>query len=94
MVENGYEPSLSLYISVSHGLCKEGKVQEAERLFGKGCLDEGMWTMLIDVLLEDGETKRCLKQLKAMEENGFEPNVKTYTALIRELCKENKNFEE
>ena len=28
-----------------------------------------------------------------MEENGFEPNVKTYTALIRELCKENKNFE-
>ena len=49
--------------------------------------------MLIDGLLEDGETERCLKQIKAMEENGFEPNVKTYTALIRELCKENKNFE-
>ena len=38
--------------------------------------------MLIDGLLEDGETERCLKQLKAMEENGFEPNVKTYMAMM------------
>lgn len=53
-------------------LCKQGKVQEAERLFGNALPsgynpDEGMWTMLIDGLLKDGENDTCLKQLKAME---------------------------
>ena len=38
--------------------CKEGNVQEAERLFDNALqsghnADEGMWTMLIDGLLKD-----------------------------------------
>ena len=58
MVENGYEPQLSLYNSVIPGLCKEGKVQEVERSFDNALRsghnpDEGMWTMLIDGLLKD-----------------------------------------
>lgn len=76
-------------------LCKVGRVEELEALFGKllhmqWSADEIIWTVLIDGIVKEGGSDLCMKLLHQMESSSCKIKFHSYVILAREVPMENK----
>lgn len=77
------------------GLCKEGKLDEAMKLFFEMarrniCPNVVTYNALIDGLCKEGKLAKVGKLFSEMVAKNICPNLFTYNALINGLCKERK----
>ncbi|KAE8659317.1 Pentatricopeptide repeat-containing protein [Hibiscus syriacus] len=83
------------YSILIHGLCENGRVEEAfalkEGMSQKGCQPSTRtYTVLVKALCDDGSIGKALDLVSEMIGKGCKPNVYTYTVLIDGLCREGK----
>jgi len=90
MVERGYLPRLESYRFIICALCEEGSFHTAKSIFGDmlskeyNC-DEIVWKILIDGLLQNGNTADCSRLLSFMEEQNCHPSSAIYARLTSEI---------
>ncbi|KAK3000037.1 hypothetical protein RJ639_022634 [Escallonia herrerae] len=93
MLLRGFTPNAFTYGVLIHGLCRAGQVNEARALLDK--VPEPN-TVLVNTLINGYVTNGGFDEAKAVlneiiSRTGFDPDVYTYTILIRGLCK-NRSF--
>jgi len=90
MAKNGYLPHLESYRFIICALCEEGSFHTAKSIFGDilskeyNC-DEIVWKILIDGLLQRGNTADCSSLLSFMEEQNCRPSAAIYARLTGEI---------
>ncbi|EEF47987.1 pentatricopeptide repeat-containing protein At4g38150 [Ricinus communis] len=89
MKETGLIPNA---VAMLDGLCKDGLVQEAMKLFGlmrqKGTIPEVVvYTAVVDGFCKAHKTDDAKRIFKKMIDNGITPNAFSYTVTIQGLCK-------
>lgn len=92
MKETGLIPNA---VAMLDGLCKDGLVQEAMKLFGlmreKGTLPEVViYTAVVDGFCKSHKMEDAKRIFRRMQSNGITPNAFSYTVLILGLYKCNK----
>ncbi|GFY94473.1 pentatricopeptide repeat (PPR) superfamily protein [Actinidia rufa] len=92
MKETGLIPNA---VAVLDGLCKDGLVQEAMKLFGlmreKGAIPEVViYTAVVEGFCKAQKLDDALGIFRKMHNNGISPNAFTYTVLIQGLYKGNR----
>ncbi|GAV70182.1 PPR domain-containing protein/PPR_2 domain-containing protein, partial [Cephalotus follicularis] len=92
MKETGLIPNA---VAMLDGLCKDGLVQEAMKLFGlmreKGTIPEVViYTAVVDGYCKAHKLDDAKRIFRKMQTNGITPNAFTYGVLIQGLCKCNK----
>ncbi|GJN40184.1 hypothetical protein PR202_gb29363 [Eleusine coracana subsp. coracana] len=90
MTKNGYLPHLGSYRLIICALCEEGSFHTAKQVFGgilsKGYnFDEIVGKILIDGLLQIGNTADCSGLLLLMEEQNCRPSAAMYARLPGEV---------
>lgn len=88
MKETGLIPNA---VAMLDGLCKDGLVQEAMKLFGlmreKGTIPEVViYTAVVEGFCKAHKFDDALRIFKKMQGNGVVPNAFSYQVLIRGLC--------
>ncbi|KAL0418382.1 UNVERIFIED_CONTAM: Pentatricopeptide repeat-containing protein [Sesamum radiatum] len=98
MKETGLIPNA---VAMLDGLCKDGLVQEAMKLFGlmreKGTIPEVVvYTAVVEGFCKAHKFDDAIRIFKKMQSNGVVPNVFSYQVLVRGLCsgKREKGLEE
>ena len=91
MKETGLIPNA---VAMLDGLCKDGLVQEAMKLFGlmreKGTIPEVViYTAVVDGFCKAQKLDDAVRIFRKMQKNGIEPNAFSYSVLIQGLynCK-------
>ncbi|GLT87197.1 hypothetical protein SLE2022_052940 [Rubroshorea leprosula] len=92
MKETGLIPSA---VAMLDGLCKDGLVQEAMKLFGlmreKGTIPEVViYTAVVDGFCKAHKLDDAKRVFRKMQNNGITPNAFSYAVLIQGLYKCNK----
>lgn len=92
MKETGLIPNA---VAMLDGLCKDGLVQEALKLFGlmreKGTIPEVViYTAVVDGFCKAHKLDDAKRVFKKMQNNGITPNAFSYGVLIQGLYKSNK----
>ncbi|KAL9168184.1 hypothetical protein ABFS82_05G144000 [Erythranthe guttata] len=92
MKETGLIPNA---VAMLDGLCKDGLVQEAMKLFGlmreKGTIPEVVvYTAVVDGFCKAHKLEDAVRIFKKMQSNGIVPNAFSYQVLIRGLCSGNR----
>ncbi|KAK6936319.1 Pentatricopeptide repeat [Dillenia turbinata] len=90
--KNGYLPCPRLYKSLFYGLCKRGRLLEAQLLCGDMELDglfvdKTMFTALINGYCKDKKMKMAMQVFLRMLKIGCEPDGYTYNTLIHGFVK-------
>ncbi|CAA0842208.1 Pentatricopeptide repeat-containing protein [Striga hermonthica] len=88
MKETGLIPNA---VSMLDGLCKDGLVQEAMKLFGsmreKGTIPEVVvYTAVVEGFCKAQKFEDAVRIFRKMQGNGVDPNAFSYQVLIRGLC--------
>ncbi|KAL1562329.1 pentatricopeptide repeat-containing protein-like protein [Salvia divinorum] len=88
MKETGLIPNA---VAMLDGLCKDGLVQDAMKLFGlmreKGAIPEVVvYTAVVEGFCKAQKLDDAVRIFKKMESNGIVPNAFSYQVLIRGLC--------
>nr|XP_023895101.1 putative pentatricopeptide repeat-containing protein At3g16710, mitochondrial [Quercus suber] len=89
----GQLPDPQTYAALLDGLCKNGQVVEAIKVFlemedktlGN---DIVIYNILIDGLCHVGNLKVSRELFYSLLAKGLQPNVRTYTIMLKGLCKE------
>lgn len=89
MKETGMIPNA---VAMLDGLCKDGLIQEAMKLFGlmreKGTIpDVVIYTAVIDGFCKAMQFDDATRIFKKMQANGIVPNAFSYAVMIRGLCR-------
>ncbi|XXG73758.1 hypothetical protein AAC387_Pa07g2610 [Persea americana] len=89
MKETGLIPNA---VAMLDGLCKDGLIQEAMKLFGlmreKGTIPEVViYTAVVEGFCKAAKFHDAEKIFRKMQNNGISPNAFSYTVLIQGLCK-------
>ncbi|CAA2960652.1 Hypothetical predicted protein [Olea europaea subsp. europaea] len=89
MKETGLIPNA---VAMLDGLCKDGLVQEAMKLFGlmreKGTIPEVVvYTAVVEGFCKAQKFEDAMRIFKKMKSNGIVPNAFSYGVLIQGLCK-------
>ncbi|MED6123031.1 hypothetical protein PIB30_045441 [Stylosanthes scabra] len=89
MKETGLIPNA---VAMLDGLCKDGFVQEALKLFGlmreKGTIPEiVIYTAVVEGFTKAHKADDAIRIFRKMQSNGISPNVFSYTVLVQGLCK-------
>ncbi|KAL3830775.1 hypothetical protein ACJIZ3_019577 [Penstemon smallii] len=89
MKESGLIPNA---VAMLDGLCKDGLVQEAMKLFGlmreKGTIPEVViYSAVVEGFCKAQKFDDAVRIFKKMQSNGVVPNAFSYGVLIRWLCK-------
>lgn len=92
MKETGLIPNA---VAMLDGLCKDGLIQEAMKLFGlmreKGTIPEVViYTAVVEGFCKAAKFHDAEKIFRKMQNNGISPNAFSYTVLIQGLCKGRK----
>ncbi|KAH7574754.1 hypothetical protein JRO89_XS02G0000500 [Xanthoceras sorbifolium] len=92
MKETGLIPNA---VAMLDGLCKDGLVHEAMKLFGqmreRGTIPEVViYTAVVDGFCKAHKLDDAVRIFRKMQTNGISPNAFTYTVLIQGLDKSNK----
>lgn len=92
MKETGLIPNA---VAMLDGLCKDGLVQEAMKLFGlmreKGSIPEVVvYTAVVDGFCKAHKFDDAVRIFKKMQSNGIAPNAFSYGLLIGGLCRGNR----
>ncbi|XP_073118325.1 uncharacterized protein [Elaeis guineensis] len=92
MKETGLIPNA---VAMLDGLCKDGLVQEAMKLFGlmreKGTIPEVViYTAVVEGFCKAAKFDDAKRIFKKMQKNGIMPNAFSYAVLIQGLCKGGK----
>lgn len=92
MKETGLIPNA---VAMLDGLCKDGLVQEAMKLFGlmreKGTIPEiVVYTAVVEGFCKARKFDDAIRIFKKMQSNGIVPNVFCYQVLVRGLCSGNR----
>lgn len=95
MKENGLIPNA---VAMLDGLCKDGLVQEALKLFGymreKGSLPEVViYTAVIQAFCEAYKHDEAVSVFRKMQSNAIAPNAFTFSVLIQGLCQGTRSEE-
>ncbi|GMN50149.1 hypothetical protein TIFTF001_019310 [Ficus carica] len=88
MKETGLIPNA---VAMLDGLCKDGLVQEAMKLFGlmreKGTIPEVViYTAVVDGFCKAQKLDDAVRIFRKMQSNGIDPNAFSYSVLIQGLC--------
>lgn len=88
MKETGLIPNA---VAMLDGLCKDGLVQEAMKLFGlmreKGTIPEVViYTAVVDGFCKAQKLDDAVRIFRKMQSNGIEPNAFSYSVLVQGLC--------
>ncbi|XP_027338626.1 pentatricopeptide repeat-containing protein At5g46100 [Abrus precatorius] len=92
MPNRGCLPDSYTYGTLINGLCRLGRITEAEELF-KEMEQKGFsasvvtYTSLIHGMCQSNNLDEAIRLLEEMKKNGIEPNVFTYSSLMDGLCK-------
>ena len=95
MVKQECSPNVYTYSALIYGLCREGRLEEAEMLIGK-MKEKGLnpnqvtYTSLIDVNIKLGRMDHAFDILSKMFDEGCQPNYRTYCVLMSGIVQENK----
>ncbi|KAJ3696535.1 hypothetical protein LUZ61_000240 [Rhynchospora tenuis] len=89
MKETGLIPNA---VSMLDGLCKDGLVQEAMKLFGvmreKGTIPEVViYTAVVEAFCKCSRFDDAMKVFRKMQRNGVVPNAYSYGVIVNGLCK-------
>ncbi|PON48344.1 Pentatricopeptide repeat [Trema orientale] len=89
MKETGLIPNA---VAMLDGLCKDGLVQEAMKLFGlmreKGTIPEVViYTAVVDGFCKAQKLDDAIRIFRKMQNNGIDPNAVSYSVLIQGLYK-------
>ncbi|XP_057449403.1 pentatricopeptide repeat-containing protein At4g38150-like isoform X2 [Lotus japonicus] len=89
MKETGLIPNA---VAMLDGLCKDGLVQEALKLFGlmreKGTIPEiVIYTAVVEGYTKAHKADDAKRIFRKMQSNGISPNAFSYTVLVQGLCK-------
>ncbi|XP_062081473.1 pentatricopeptide repeat-containing protein At4g38150-like [Humulus lupulus] len=89
MKETGLIPNA---VAMLDGLCKDGLVQEAMKLFGvmreKGTIPEVViYTAVVDGFCKAQKLDDAIRIFRKMQSNGIDPNAFSYSVLIQGLYK-------
>ncbi|KAK3195527.1 hypothetical protein Dsin_026837 [Dipteronia sinensis] len=92
MKETGLIPNA---VAMLDGLCKDGLVHEAMKLFGqmreRGTIPEVViYTAVVDGFCKAHKFDDAVRIFRKMQTTGISPNAFTYTVLIQGLCNSNK----
>lgn len=92
MKESGLIPNA---VAMLDGLCKDGLVQEAMKLFGlmreKGTIPEVViYTAVVEGFCKARQLDDAVRIFRKMQNNGISPNAFSYTVLIRGMYKGNR----
>eukprot|EP00252_Welwitschia_mirabilis_P025089 TRINITY_DN7705_c0_g1_i1.p1 TRINITY_DN7705_c0_g1~~TRINITY_DN7705_c0_g1_i1.p1 ORF type:complete len:273 (+),score=44.59 TRINITY_DN7705_c0_g1_i1:157-975(+) len=92
MKETGLIPNA---VAMLDGLCKDGLVNEAMKLFGemreKGSLPEVIiYTAAVEGFCRAMQLEKAKKVFTKMKDTGINPNAFTYWVLIQGLCKDKR----
>ncbi|XP_044509184.1 pentatricopeptide repeat-containing protein At4g38150-like [Mangifera indica] len=92
MKETGLIPNA---VAMLDGLCKDGLVQEALKLFGlmreKGTIPEVViYTAVVDGFCKAHKSDDAKRIFRKMQTNGIAPNAFSYGVLIQGLCNANE----
>jgi pentatricopeptide repeat protein len=89
MKETGLIPNA---VSMLDGLCKDGLVQEAMKLFGvmreKGTIPEVViYTAVVEAFCKVSRFDDAIRVFRKMQKNGIVPNAYSYGVIVNGLCK-------
>ena len=95
MPQEGLEPNIVTYNIMVHGLCKEGKLEEANDLLSimeeEGCaLDLITYNTVMRGFLLNNETAKVVELLHTMVEINIMPDASTTPIVIDLLVKDEK----
>ena len=92
MVKQECSPNVYTYSALIYGLCREGRLEEAEMLIGK-MKEKGLnpnqvtYTSLIDVNIKLGRMDHAFDLLSKMFDEGFQPSYRNYCVLMSGICR-------
>ncbi|XP_039683039.1 pentatricopeptide repeat-containing protein At1g63080, mitochondrial [Medicago truncatula] len=94
--DQGIQPSVYTYTILVKGLCRSGKLEDAQKVFEdllvKGYnLDVYAYTVMIQGFCDKDLFDEALALLSKMEENGCIPDAKTYEIIILSLFEKDEN---
>ncbi|GJX56348.1 pentatricopeptide repeat-containing protein [Tanacetum coccineum] len=89
MKETGLIPNA---VSMLHGLCSDGLVHDAMKLFGemreRGSIPEVViFTAVVEGFCKSGKLDEAVRIFRKMEKNGIVPNAFSYGVIVQGLCK-------
>ncbi|GJY74657.1 pentatricopeptide repeat-containing protein [Tanacetum coccineum] len=89
MKETGLIPNA---VSMLHGLCSDGLVHDAMKLFGemreRGSIPEVViYTAVVEGFCKSGKLDEAVRIFRKMEKNGIVPNAFSYGVIVQGLCK-------
>lgn len=89
MKQSGLIPNA---VAMLDGLCKDGLVQEAMKLFGlmreKGTIPEVViYTAVVEGFCKAQQIDDAVRIFRKMQNNGISPNAFSYSVLLKGLCK-------
>ena len=92
MKESGLIPNA---VAMLDGLCKDGLVQEAMKLFGlmreRGTIPEVViYTAVVEGFCKARQLDDAVRIFRKMQSNGISPNAFSYTVLLRGMYKGNR----
>ncbi|KAK8700409.1 hypothetical protein V6N13_018806 [Hibiscus sabdariffa] len=92
MLASGLVSSQVTCLILLDGLCKNGKLKEALKIFqvmrNSGLeLDIIFYTILIDGLCKSGQIEGAKELFHELSVKGLKPDIYTYTIMINEFCK-------
>ncbi|KAB1209233.1 hypothetical protein CJ030_MR6G016127 [Morella rubra] len=95
MEKNGLNPSVVTFNTLIHGFCKEGKLQEASKVFIEmKAMNVAPNTVTYNTLINGyspvGDSDISGRLYEEMLKNQVKADILTYNALILGLCKEGK----
>ena len=98
-VKIGFSPTLVTYNALIYGLCRKGRLEEAEGLVPQITSsgfspDVITYNSLISGYSDAGNTQKCLELYETMKRLGIKPTLKTYHPLIRRCGKEDMELVE
>ncbi|XP_019156414.1 PREDICTED: pentatricopeptide repeat-containing protein At5g18475 isoform X2 [Ipomoea nil] len=92
MRENGCQPNAFNYTTLMDGYCKQGRLKEAEEVFGEMKeafkLDTVGYTAYISCLCKGGRIDEAIKLLDEMKENGCIADDVAIKVILTALCRE------